>query len=110
MRVRTGLLTVMVAVITGAAACGGGPQVASPTAVSPDLSPPDAQGRCDASRVTWAIGQEPTDELLQRARTAAGAEVARFLRHDQPVTREFLAGRLNLTLNERGVVGAVSCG
>jgi hypothetical protein len=110
MRARIVLLTLMVAVSMGAVACGGTPQVASPTGVSPDLSQPDAQSRCDASRVTWAIGQEPTDELLQRARTAAGADVARFLRHDQPVTREFLAGRLNLTLNERGVVGAVSCG
>jgi hypothetical protein len=48
--------------------------------------------------------------VLERARVSAGAESARFLRPNQPVTMEFLRSRLNLGLDARDIVRSVVCG
>jgi hypothetical protein len=68
-------------------------------------------GTCDAARATQAlVGQQPSEALLRQARSDSGAQVVRVLRHDQVVTREFQAGRLNLRLNESGAIAEVTCG
>jgi len=72
--------------------------------------PPPTSGSCDASKAQWAVGQRASNDLLERARNAAGAGTARFLRPDQPITMEYSAGRLNLGLDKRDVVIAVTCG
>jgi hypothetical protein len=76
--------------------------------VSPGLPP--ATGTCDASKAAFAIGQRGDDALLERARLAAGAGSARYLHPNQPITLEYLGSRLNLQLNEKDVVRAVTCG
>lgn len=65
---------------------------------------------CDAGKAEWMIGQKPTDELLERGAADAGAEVARYLRHDQVVTMEYHPSRLNAKLNEQGIIYDVRCG
>jgi hypothetical protein len=65
---------------------------------------------CDASKAEWMIGQQPTAELLARGAAAAGAEVARYLRHDEMVTMEYHPSRLNVDLDENGTIRAVRCG
>ena len=83
----------------------------SVTAPSPgDVSGAAGSQSCDATRVHWAIGQRATDELLERARVAARARAARFLRPNQPVTLEYFGWRLNLTLDEQEVVRSANCG
>jgi hypothetical protein len=69
-----------------------------------------AQARCDAGKASGAVGQLPTPETQERARTRAGAEVVRVLRHNQPITKEFRVGRLNLALNAEGRIASVNCG
>ncbi len=64
---------------------------------------------CDASKVSDAIGQLPAPETQESARTQAGAEVVRVLRHDQPITREFRMGRLNLVLDTGGRIASANC-
>jgi hypothetical protein len=49
-------------------------------------------------------------ELLERARHAAQASVARFIRPSERITTEFSPSRLNLVLDEQDVVASVSCG
>jgi hypothetical protein len=49
-------------------------------------------------------------ELLERARDAAQANVARFIRPNEPVTLEFSPARLNLGLDARDIVTSVTCG
>jgi hypothetical protein len=71
---------------------------------------PPASGTCDAARSQWAIGERASAELLERARLAAAAGSARFLRPNDRITLEYLASRLNLGLNEQDVVRSVSCG
>lgn len=65
---------------------------------------------CDATQAQFAIGNAASDELLERARVAAQAGLARFLRPNEPITMEFLASRLNLNLTERGIVESTYCG
>jgi hypothetical protein len=71
---------------------------------------PPASRTCDATKVQFAVGSRESDELLERARVAAQASVARFLRPNQPITMEYLASRLNLNLDARGIVSSASCG
>lgn len=61
-------------------------------------------------KAQFAMGQAASDTLLERARVAAGAGIARYLRPGQPVTLEFNAVRLNLGLDERDRVNSISCG
>lgn len=86
--------------------------ISSPPSPQPPNSPapPVASGTCDPSKARWAIGRRASDELLERARVSAGADSARFLRPNQPVTLEFMGGRLNLGLDARDVVRSVGCG
>ena len=39
----------------------------------------------------------------------ARAEVARVLRHNQPITKEFRMGRLNLVLDAEGRIARINC-
>lgn len=86
--------------------------ISSPPASAPPISPapPVTSGSCDGAKAQWAVGHAASDELLERARVSAGADSARFLRPNQPVTLEFLGGRLNLGLDARDVVRSVVCG
>ena len=76
---------------------------------APPVSPPDT-AKCDASKAGSVIGSQATDEVLERARVAAGASVARFLKPNQPVTLEYLESRLNLGLDDKNIVTSVRCG
>jgi hypothetical protein len=71
---------------------------------------PPASGSCDASKAQFAVGERASADLLERARAAAGASAARFIRPNQPITTEYLGSRLNLGLNHRDVVASASCG
>jgi Peptidase inhibitor I78 family len=83
------------------------PSDRSPTAPP---QPPPASGTCDASKAQWAIGERATSEVLERARTAARAAIARFIRPNEAITMEYSPGRLNLGLDKRDVVMGVTCG
>ena len=106
-------------------ACGGTSDTfTSPSAIAPsdpigssDRGPvppsppmPPGTGTCVASQAQWAIGERESDALLERARSAAQASIARFIRPNEPITLEYLASRLNLGLNQQGIVASVSCG
>jgi hypothetical protein len=116
---RTVLVAAFLTASWSTIACNGG--VTSPTSAgsssgsadgapqSPLPSPP-ASGSCDATKAQFVIGNAASEELLERARVAAQAALARFIRPNEPITLEFLASRLNLNLNERGIVESTSCG
>lgn len=86
-------------------------------AVAPPPAPPPGPrplgpgtDRCDAAKARFAVGAAFDAALLERARTAAGAAVARRLHPDQPVTMEYRGDRLNLMVGTDGKVSAVRCG
>ena len=70
----------------------------------------DALVRCDPDAARSAIGKEATAEVVEQARIAAGADVARTLSPGQMVTMEFHNSRLNLSVDAGNVVVDVSCG
>jgi MoxR-like ATPase len=73
-------------------------------------SPPPVSDSCDAAKAQFAIGQRASSDLLERARVAAQARSARFLRPNDRITLEFLGSRLNLILNDQDVVHSATCG
>jgi Peptidase inhibitor I78 family len=104
-------------------ACGGNATSTSPSdpiesAVPPSVDrgpapapqPPPASAKCDATKAQWAIGERASMDLLDRAREAAQASVARFIRPNEAITLEFLPWRLNLGLDAHDVVKSISCG
>lgn len=71
--------------------------------------PPSAM-QCDASGASWAIGQAPSSEVVERVRVDTHSRVARVLRPGQVVTMEFSADRVNIRVNEREAIIGVTCG
>ena len=110
--VLAGLLTASCSMIacTGSDSGVTSPGSAESSPVLPPGQSPPTHAICDATKAQFAIGSAASDELLEAARVKAEAAVARYLRPNEPVTMEFLASRLNLILNERGIVESTSCG
>lgn len=73
-------------------------------------TPPAAATGCDDSQAQWAVGKKVTETEVEQARKDSGAETARTLKPNQAVTMEFNANRLNLDLDDTGVVTAIRCG
>lgn len=88
-----------IAPATPAEAAAPGPAAAPPT--QPD---------CNAQAAREAVGQVATADVVERARSAAGAQRARVLKPGQMVTMEFDAGRLNLDVDAANTVTNVRCG
>ena len=114
MRVRAVLLFSVLAAGVVAGACST-PQTATAPGRSPVPQPPPSgslpiSGSCSATEAQFAIGQTRSNDLLERARVAANASVARFLVPNQPITMEYLASRLNLELDEKNFVRSARCG
>lgn len=85
----------------------------TPEAAAPSPSgnqPPMAASGCDADAANASIGKAGTPESLEQARVAAGAQVARILKPGQVVTMEYHGSRLNMMVDENGVVMRLTCG
>lgn len=82
-----------------------------PAAPTPDPAPGmvDTKAHCEASKAAGAIGQAPSAKVAEDARIQAGADMVRTLRHDQPITKEYRVGRLNLVLDASGRIASVNC-
>ena len=120
MQARAVLFAIILSASWAAGACSGNTDnFTSPSSVAPPVSRgpappsqalPPTSGTCDAGKAEFAVGQSASDELVERARTAAGATSARVVRPNQPITTDYFGLRLNLSLNEQDVVRSVSCG
>ena len=86
------------------------PPATTPPSDSPQPTAPPTAQACDADAANGAIGQAATAEVVERARVAAGAAVARTLAPGQVVTMEFRGDRLNLMVDDANVVTGVRCG
>jgi hypothetical protein len=75
----------------------------------PNPAPPSS-GTCDTAKAEFAIGQRASQALLEQARVAAGASVARFIRPNEAITLEFAPARLNLNLSGEDTVRSAYCG
>ncbi|NUT81791.1 MULTISPECIES: I78 family peptidase inhibitor [Pseudomonas] len=66
--------------------------------------------RCEAKAAEFAIGKKASPQLLEQARTRAGAQNARILKPNDMVTLEYRSDRLNLNTDANLVINRVNCG
>ncbi|WP_409299480.1 I78 family peptidase inhibitor [Pseudomonas sp. KCJK8993] len=66
--------------------------------------------RCEATAAEFAVGKKASAELLEQARTRAGAQYARFLKPSDMITLEYRSDRLNLNTDADLVITRVNCG
>ena len=104
-RTRAYLATLAMAAVLAGCSTGGD---AGGTAGG--AAPAGNDGRCDASGADFAMGKQASAELLEQARKASGSQIARILKPHDVVTLEYRSERLNLNVNEQGVVNRVNCG
>ncbi|GAA4857274.1 I78 family peptidase inhibitor [Luteimonas vadosa] len=74
----------------------------------PTEDPPMTSCNADAARVV--IGRTASEDVVEQARRAAGARVARTLKPGQVVTMEYHPSRLNIDVDDDNVVVNVRCG
>lgn len=85
------------------------PVASAPAPASTTAAPPMMES-CNADAAKDAVGKQATDEVIEQARVAAGAKIARALRPDMMITMEYRGDRLNLRTDTDGKVVGVSCG
>ena len=82
----------------------------SGSATNPVTTTDTGYSRCEAKAAEFTIGKAASPELLEQARTRAGAQNARFLSPNDMVTLEYRSDRLNLNTDIHRVVTRVNCG
>lgn len=80
------------------------------TTADGNASTPPPPLSCDATAVQGLVGEASSDELVEQARTDAGADSVRVLKPGQAVTLEFNGARLNVEVDEDGRVVSLRCG
>lgn len=88
-------------------------QAAAAEAAAPAPTTPPATelaGSCDDTQAQWIIGKTPTEKEIEQARTDSKSESVRSLKPGDAATMDFNPNRLNVILDEKGVVGSVNCG
>ncbi|HCT4581380.1 TPA: hypothetical protein OTZ00_004410 [Pseudomonas aeruginosa] len=105
---------VLAALLAGCSSNGDSPStegasVATGSASAPAATPA-ADGRCDANAVQAYVGKQASAAIVEEARRAAGAEVARALRPHDAVTMDYNPRRLNIDVDVTLVIKRLSCG
>jgi hypothetical protein len=70
----------------------------------------DPRPGCDAAAVQSLVGQEATQELVERARSRSGANSVRVLKPGDAATMDYRGDRLNILTDDAGTVQSFNCG
>ncbi len=73
-----------------------------------DVADP-GHSRCESKAAEFTIGQKASPQLLEQARTRAGAQNARILKPNDMITLEYRSDRLNLNTDDNLVITRVNC-
>ncbi|GEM_PF-70517 len=65
---------------------------------------------CNAEPAQGLIGRNANEAVVKQAMTASGAKSVRVIPHDGMVTMDYRGDRLNIQLDERGNIVAITCG
>ena len=91
------------AALTACASQAKPPQMSRPM-------PPEVM-TCDADAAKHAaLGKTASADVVERARSQAGAKSARVLKPGQMVTMEFQESRLNIDVDDNNVITHLRCG
>ncbi len=81
------------------------------TAACAPVTPlPSPTAMCNAAAASRLIGQPLNDNRVQRAKRLSRAREVRTIRPGQPVTMDFREDRLNVEVDNGGVIRIVRCG
>lgn len=105
-RTRVSLAVLLVAAALAGCSTGG----SSDAAGTAPVAAAGGDGRCSASGADFTVGKPGTPELLEQARKASGAQIARILKPQDVVTLEYRSERLNLNVDQQGRVVRANCG
>lgn len=75
--------------------------------------PPEATvaiSSCDAIAAGWVVGDEPTPDVIERARLESGSPVVRVIAPGQSVAIGYRPERLNINTDAGGTIAGLSCG
>ncbi|HHW1605473.1 I78 family peptidase inhibitor [Pseudomonas aeruginosa] len=105
---------VLAALLAGCSSNGDSPSTEGASvatgSASASAATPAADGRCDANAVQAYVGKQASAAIVEEARRAAGAEVARALRPHDAVTMDYNPRRLNIDVDDTLVIKRLSCG
>ena len=79
-------------------------------ATIPPEGPPMAFAQCNAEGARSALGREPGNDVVERARVDSGSATVRVIRPGEAVDMDFRGDRLNLNVNARNAIDGVKCG
>ncbi|KQZ59249.1 MULTISPECIES: I78 family peptidase inhibitor [unclassified Lysobacter] len=82
---------------------------ANPPQMSRPLPPEVMTCNADAAK-SAALGKTASADVVERARSEAGAKSARVLKPGQMVTMEFQESRLNIDVDDKNVITNLRCG
>lgn len=102
---RASLVSLLAAAVLVGCTSGG-----SASKAPESTAPANTDGRCEAGNAEFAVGKAASAELLEQARKASGAQLARILKPTDAITLEYRSERLNLHADDKGQVSRVNCG
>ncbi|MDA8485462.1 I78 family peptidase inhibitor [Pseudomonas resinovorans] len=91
------------------AGCSSTDTPETPAAAAP-AAEASLSGTCNSAAVAALVGKNADTALVEQAKRQSGAEMARVLRPHQPITMDYNSRRLNIDVDELGVVKQFSCG
>ena len=93
------------------------PTISAPAETTPpaqDMPATDAApglaAECKAEAVQSLVSQEATEAVLAQAQADSGAKTVRALKPGEPATMDFRADRLDIALDEKGIIQSLRCG
>lgn len=91
-------------------ACAAALSLSACAPMPPPGSMPPPTGACNAQGAGWAIGQAATPDVVERVRIDSNSQLVRVIEPGQPVTMDYRAARVNISVNERGAIIGITCG
>jgi hypothetical protein len=98
-------LLLLSALLATNAACTPKPPNAKPS----KPFPPQVM-RCQADPGQRFVGQAASEDVISQVRAATGATTVRVHKPNEAATMEFRDDRLNVHLDDHGVIATVTCG
>lgn len=81
-----------------------------PPKAKPSNPYPPRPMQCQADPGQRFVGQAASDDVVEQAKAATGANTVRVLEPGMAATMDFRDDRLNLMLDEHGAIAKVTCG
>ncbi|MDZ5602533.1 I78 family peptidase inhibitor [Pseudomonas sp. RP23018S] len=107
--IRTQALLVAALMVATLAGCSRGVSSSAVDETSAAGVAADA-GACQAVDAGFAIGRQGTQALIEQARQASGARTLRVLKPGDMATLDYRSERLNVNVDDQGVIRRINCG